>query len=395
MPRGWPEVHVTNGKAVGFKLRQSRGGNDYFVFFNDTSGRRREINTNCTGIDKARVAVRNIIDREYATPVPSPMKVIWDEARTRLKARMAAAGIKPGSVKYYLKVFGYVHKMFSATDGPADITPGMAQAWADQYATGKGRGDKVRSGHTAASTITAVCVIWQKWFCEQLKIIPSSPFADVLPPKTDKPTITIPTDDKIADFYGWLTDRFAEWPMPRLFFELKGVTGCRVLDLCSLRSDQLRDGRIHFDADQTKGRKARAVPLPADLHADLDAIKGKQHLWDSYPNALKAALKKKGWPTHQLRSDFDTQRMLAWVMTVFADYNADRPGEPKLTSHQFRKLAFTRAWEAGIDPRKASIALACNIETMMNHYVRLNEQDVTDEVFGKLTPTQRPTHRPA
>lgn len=55
-----------------------------------------------------------------------------------------------------------------------------------------------------------------------------------------------------------------------------------------------------------------------------------------------------------------------------------------LTSHMFRKRAFTMAWLAGIDPRHASIAYGCNVETLMKHYVALDEQQVTDDVFARM-----------
>lgn len=87
--------------------------------------------------------------------------------------------------------------------------------------------------------------------------------------------------------------------------------------------------------------------------------------------------------------EFSAKRMVAWVMTVFADFNADHPNGPHLKSHQLRKRAFTASWNAKIDPRKAAIAIGCNVDTMMKHYVALDEQATTDEVFERLTPTLR------
>jgi dephospho-CoA kinase len=57
---------------------------------------------------------------------------------------------------------------------------------------------------------------------------------------------------------------------------------------------------------------------------------------------------------------------------------------PGVTSHMFRKRAFTLAFVAGLDARKAAIAIGCNVDTMMKHYVSLDEQAVTDEVFAEL-----------
>ena len=42
------------------------------------------------------------------------------------------------------------------------------------------------------------------------------------------------------------------WAMPRLFFSVKAVTGCRLEDVCSLLSVQLQDGRLVFPADITE-----------------------------------------------------------------------------------------------------------------------------------------------
>jgi hypothetical protein len=102
------------------------------------------------------------------------------------------------------------------------------------------------------------------------------------------------------------------------------------------------------------------------------------------PAELKGRLKAKGWPTHQLNPEFSPQRFYDWIETLFTDYRTANPERPVITSHLFRKTAFTRAWAAGIDPRQASIAIGCNIDTMMKHYVQMDEQQVTDEVFEQL-----------
>ena len=402
MPRSWPETHQTSGKIVGFKLRPSRTGSTYFVFFNGPDGHRREISTNCTGLEKARAAARQIIDEMYAMPSPdAPKSVSWAEAEVKLKARLTAAGLRSASVKYYLRVLGYLKTFCTEASGPGDVTPVRAQNWADHYATAPARRKKggsdpnsvsLRSGHTAVSVIEAVAAIFQKWLLDDLKITSMNPFAHVKPPKTDKPEIMIASDAVLANFDKWLTERFGDWQLPKLFFAIKELTGCRVQDVCSLKSGQLRAERVHFPANSTKGRKARAVPLPDDLFAALDAIKGPTYLWESYPVGLKAVLERKSWPTHQLKLDFNPMRMVGWIMTIFADYNADHPNAPRLKSHQLRKRAFTASWEKKIDPRKAAIAIGCNVDTMMKHYVALDEQATTDEVFAALTPTLRRPH---
>ena len=78
------------------------------------------------------------------------------------------------------------------------------------------------------------------------------------------------------------------------------------------------------------------------------------------------------------------QRLYLWIETLFADYRNAHKDRPTLTRHMFRKRAFTMAWEAGVDPRRASIAYGCSVDTLMRHYVSLDEHQVTDDVFGQV-----------
>ena len=155
--------------------------------------------------------------------------------------------------------------------------------------------------------------------------------------------------------HAWTADRFGDWPFPKLFLSARAYTGCRLMDLCSLRSAQLQTlkgkGRLVFPADLTKGQKERAVPLPDVLFAALDAFKGEMWLWENYLPGLKAALAAKGWPTHQIVMEFGPVRLYSWVETLFADYNRSRPGLPTLTTHMFRsgpsRWPGRRAWTPG------------------------------------------------
>jgi hypothetical protein len=77
----------------------------------------------------------------------------------------------------------------------------------------------------------------------------------------------------------------------------------------SLKSSQLRGGRLVFPPDLTKGRKERKVPLPDELFKALDSFRGQTWLWENYLPGLKDAILKRGWPTHQLIMTFDPRRL--------------------------------------------------------------------------------------
>ena len=142
----------------------------------------------------------------------------------------------------------------------------------EHTATTPGRRKKLPSAHYVNGLLGGLSALWQKWFADELGICPADPWRDVTPLKADKLEVEYATDEQIDGLYAWVADRFGDWPFPKLFLATKAFTGCRLMDFCSLKSAQLRGGRLTFPAGLTKGRKARVVPLPADLKAVLDAL---------------------------------------------------------------------------------------------------------------------------
>jgi integrase len=369
---------------VGFSVKQRANDPCFFAYFKGRDGRRLERDTNQTRMAQAVEAARTMIEKEYAPAAARPDRVTWDEAAERLKRRLATAGSRKNTLEYYLKCIRLVRAVYGVTTGPLDISPGMAAAWRDRMMTTVNRRKKLPSAHYVAGLLGGLSALWQKWFMDDLKIVAGNPWQDVEPPKADKLPVKYATDDLIEGFYAWIAERFGDWPFPKLFLSVKAYSGCRLMDLCSLKAGQLREGRLVFPPDLTKGRKERAVPLPADLLAALDAFKGDVWLWERYLPGLKAALQAKGWPTHQLNPVFAPERLYYWVELLFSDYRKAHPDRSVLTTHMFRKRAFTMAWRKGIDVRHASIAYGCNVDTLMRHYVALDEQQVTDEVFARM-----------
>jgi integrase len=381
MPRAYSHSHLVNGKLVGFSVRKFAHLTGYVACFCGPDGRRIQRATNMNRLAQAIEAARALIESEYAPPVV-PMRVSWDHAVGRLAARLRTSGNRESTLGYYLKLIRLVRAGIKS-DGPGDVTPALAAAWRDKVMSNPGRRKKLPSAHYVAGLIGGLSALWQKWLIDDLKLAAENPWKDVEPPKADKLPVRHATDEMVGHFYGWLAGRFGEWHFPKLFLSVKAYTGCRLMDLCSLRSAQLAFGRLVFPADTAKGRKERRVPLPDDLFASLDGFTGGTWLWENYLPGLRAALRARGWPTHQLAAEFSPRRLYYWVETLFSDYQAANP-DRHLTSHMFRKRAFTLAWEAGIDMRQASVAYGCNVDTLMKHYVAMDEQAVTDEVFGRM-----------
>ena len=346
---------MRHGTLVGFSVKQF-GGSTYFACFRDPEGRRLKRDTNQPRVGLAVEAARRLIEAEFAPAREASASATWDETTGRLTARMATSGNRPGTAGYYMKCVRLVRAAFPDSVGPAAITPAMAAAWRDKTMATPTRTKRLPSAHYVTSILGGLSALWQRWLVEDLKLVPSNPWAGVEPPKADVLPVKYATDEMIDHFYGWLASRFGDWAFPKLFLSAKAYTGCRLMDLCGLASGQLRAGRIVFPADQTKGRKERALPLPPDLFAALDAYKGPRWLWEAYPPGLKVALMALGHPTHWLNPAFGPERLYYWVEALFADYRKAFPGRPPLTSHMFRKRAFTLAWEKGVDARRAAIA---------------------------------------
>ncbi len=388
MPRTYPHSHVCAGQLVGFAVKKFGDLPTYIACFRSKDGRRLKRDTNQTRMGQAVEAARILIEKEYLPPSAEQESVTWEQTITRLEARLATSGNRASTVGYYKKLIRLVRSLFPESRFPSEITPAMAARWRDSMMSKPSRRKKPVSAHYVVGLIGGLSALWQKWLIDDLKILATNPWQDVEPPKADKLPVKYATDDQIAHFYTWTAERFGDWSFPKLFLSTKAYTGCRLMDLCSLTSAQLVGGRLVFPAGLTKGREERRVPLPGDLFKALDAFKGEIWLWQNYLTGLRAALVAKHWPVHQLNMTFSPERLYFWIETLFSDYRKANNNLSAFTTHMFRKRAFTLAWQAGVDPRRAAIAYGCNVDTLMEHYVLMDEQRVTDDVFGQMNGGQ-------
>jgi len=185
-----------------------------------------------------------------------------------------------------------------------------------------------------------------------MHLMEKNPFENVEQPEMGRHEVKYVKPEYLLDFLAWLEEWYKGWRIPYLFFMVKVMTGCRLDDICNLRSEQMQDGRLIFGADITKNRSERYAFLPPDLYAELDVYKGKTYLWERYPAELKEAIRKKGAPTHRLHLAFSPQRLYMWIVALMQDYQKQTGRD--LSSHDFRRAAFTRAAEEDIHPKRAA-----------------------------------------
>jgi integrase len=391
-------VVLKTGERVRYAFVQRPGEDVYFVRFRSQDGRRLERSTGARKKPDAVEAAHRIILEEHLQVAPTAESVPWEVARAKLAAAMAADGKRPKTIDGYLETLTKLAAMFPRALGPADVTERVAVEFKTRYASVPFfRKRKVRKGELtpsyprkAKSLDTRLRTLKAAfgWF-KYLRLVETNPFAEISLPQLDRHEVKYVRPTDIREFFDWLGKRFPEWAMPRLFFTVKALTACRLDDLCRLRAKQLRDGRLVFSADVTKNRSERYASLPADVYGALDAYKGKTYLWERYPVELIAVNRTKGFPVHRQNPVFDPRRLYLWVVQLMQVYQKETGRD--LSSHDFRRAAFTRAAEKDIHPKRAAVAFDVTTETMLKYYTATEKKRTADEVLTDLADDLVPT----
>src|SRR5260370_27137586 len=134
-----------------------------------------------------------------------------------MKEKAVPDGGRAPTIDYYCKLIRRIRTFYSATDGPADISEGMAETWKKTFASTATRRKKLPSQHTVFSLVRGFSALWQSWFVEELGVCPGNPWEEVEPPKTDKVEVTVIEDDTLPHFLGWLKERVSDRELPLVF----------------------------------------------------------------------------------------------------------------------------------------------------------------------------------
>jgi integrase len=304
----WSDSFVTlpSGDRVRYSFFRRDDSEYHYVRFKDVDGKYAKRCTNEAVKHRAIGEAHRIVLEAYRVIAPTSDTITWDHAKETLSKEMTADGKRPRTIGGYLETLDKLISMFPLAKGPADVTARMAGDFKVRYGSAgktsrkKGEGGvegEARAAKSLDSRVRTLKAVFS-WFA-RLKIVDENPFEGVEQPTMDRPVVKYVTRANIGSFFAWLEQRYPGWAMPRLFFSVKALSGCRLRDVCSLRSKQLREGRLVFEADLTKNRSERYVVLPEDVFAALDAYKGDRWLWERYPAELKAANARNGAPSHQ------------------------------------------------------------------------------------------------
>lgn len=378
---------LPDGRRVGYSLKRRGRDPFYLAVFRGPDGRPRERSTKEPNQKRARDATIALIIDEY-TPRTTIRSVTWDEADAVMVQHMKGQNLRPRTIDDYRMVIRKLRAAFPEARGPADITESMAK----QYKIARiGEG---LSAHTVGGNLNKFSVIWRKWLIEECGLVAENPWEKIEHPKTDRLRPRIITSDEQALFLEWLERRWEGWRLPALFLRVKASIGCRLLELCSARTNQLREGRLVFESESCKGRKERQSRLPPDLYDELRSIAGKTYLWERFPQDLRSIYRRRGQArAAQAVGDFSPARLKRWIQKEKDDFLAAHKDDHRVRRfklHNFRGTAMSRAKQAGATYDQASVAFGCHPETMRKHYLLLDEMAISDAVFELIQEGDRP-----
>ena len=352
------------------------------VRFRGPDGRRLERSTGKTkrgdAVDVAPAVILKAYKPEGEATSTAFMR--WDEAIRLMKKEMAASGLRPGTVEDYCTCLQTVRNAFvSGVLGPNDVTERHAGEYVE-------RRMRAARAVTVRGNIVKLRALWTKWFIDRLGVCGANPWDGVDLPKVDKKDPRVLTDAEELKFLNWLTKKFAGWRLPVLWFQVKGFVGSRSFDITALRTEQLRDGRVVFPAETTKGRKDRPALLPAALFKELQAVAGPTYVFETFHRGLRECYKLNGLRCgNYVCKEFSPRRMIRWLQNVVGLFRKLHPEVPYFKPHNWRGTAITRALEltnGNIDA--VAIAFDCNPDTIRKYYAGLNKKQVADDVLAML-----------
>jgi hypothetical protein len=373
MPRHRDElVELPNHRKVGFTLTQR--GKYYVVCFTGPTGDKPKLSTGMKDKAKARLKAHEIICQTYCQ---SSIRMTWDELAERLKEAMSANGNRPATYVSYVRTIRAIRSTLPETKGPFDIDVDKAQAFKDRYINGtykRGKSEDAkaypRKKRSFITHLQTARTIWKKWL-KPLGLVTDSPWAHVFYPRLDKALPYVPDDEVVAEFFQFVKNKYPNWPMPLLFIQTKALLGCRLLDLCSVPSRNLKNGSLSLDPDELKARDFRRIVLPEQLYRDLDALKGPTYLWERFPEDNSAFLKAQGITSEP--KPFRVRSLYLFIGNLFNRFQK-KTGH-RLNSHMLRKRAITKLYLQGIPVEQAAKLVGMDIRTAWRFYLDMGKID--------------------
>ncbi len=367
-----------NAVTVGYSSKQR--GKSLAVTFVGPDEKRLEKITACKRIDQNyHLEAAKIIAKAYAPLYPDTRRVGWDEALDAVEK--AAADLRPATLRDYRQAVQVFRQTLDAEKvkpaGPGVITPQLASLFARQWLADVNAKRK-RKPVTLAFYLRQLSAVWGQFL--NLGFAKENPWKSVRKPQTDKVRKAVPTEAEVTVFFAWIKEKYPAWERLYALLELKAISGCRSMDVYSLRSNQLVNGRVVWTAEQTKHREGRAVLVPNTLFQQLQRLAGKTWLWEGM-----IADREKYRPNRkQIAKTFSPETLRNTVRHIFEQFADEHPDKKHLTPHAFRRRAITLMVTATQSVDATAEAIGLHPATARAYYLDARRAFDTDEVFRKL-----------
>ena len=141
------------------------------------------------------------------------------------------------------------------------------------------------------------------------------------------------------------------------------------------------DGRariLTLASEHDKTHQERKIPIPADLAKRLDAVAGKDYLWDRYGESLRQT------DAPRVRDGFSPKRLYWAVRRVFTDFARQHPDRTKITPHDLRGRAITLTVEKTQSIDATAEALHVSAGTVKRHYLDRQRAFKTQELLKQM-----------
>ncbi|WP_261341241.1 site-specific integrase [Fimbriiglobus ruber] len=162
--------------------------------------------------------------------------------------------------------------------------------------------------------------------------------------------------------------------------ETKLVAGCRTLDLCKAKSAGLDGTNLTLDAEVTKTRTPRTIPLPDELAARLHSVKGPIWLWEQSLESSK--LFRPSTRTHH-QAEYDPSTWRWTVQNLFREFNKGRSKKDQVRPHDLRARAITLIAAATQSVDATAEALGVDPQTA-RHYLDASKAFKGTELMKKM-----------
>lgn len=338
----------------------------------------------------AMTAAAKLILKHYAPILPPDLsKLRWDQAFDQLRG---SAVIRPRTLQTYETAITHVSRLLHEARGPTQVTPELAQRFVRLYAGEKFRRGRAsdapeysRSPQTVFNAIANLSIVWSHF--KDLGFVRSNPWAEVKRPRLPKRVPVIPTEDSVAVFFRWLEERYPGWELVNVFVQVKMLTGCRLLDLCQVKSSQLdpRTRTLTITADQDKTHRERVIPIPDGLFARLLALRGSTHLWERYVEDTKVYR-----PGHTRTETFSPRVMYNAMKAIFRSYRKANPNHV-IRSHDLRKRAITLMTLATQSVDQTANAIGISDQTARRYYLDAGKAFDAQSVMRKMAQVLLPS----